>query len=78
VAGVPAEPHVDVAAVLAAVYRRPNEQVDQLAERVRARLALLETVGECVRLLLEVPASAVTETLGLRPEPDEEKSGSDD
>lgn len=55
---------VDVAAILAAVYRRPSEQIDQLAGRVRARLALIETVGECVRLLVEAPASAFTSTLG--------------
>jgi hypothetical protein len=54
---------VDVAAILAAVYRRPSEQSDQLAERVRARLALIDTLGECVRLLVEVPASVVSASL---------------
>jgi hypothetical protein len=54
---------VDVAAVLAAVYRRPTEQLDQLADRVRARLALIDTVSECVRLLVEVPASVISASL---------------
>ncbi len=64
---------VDVAAILAAVYRRPNEQLDQLAERVRARLALIETMGECLRLLVEVPAAAASWTLGPAEEQEQKK-----
>jgi hypothetical protein len=58
---------VDVAAILAAVYRRQSAPVDQMAERVRSRLALIETLGECARLLVEAPASALTSTLGSVP-----------
>jgi hypothetical protein len=75
---VPAQHPVDVAAILAAVYRRPSEQADQLAERVRSRLALIETMGECVRLLVEAPASALTATLGTVPEQNEEEDASDE
>jgi hypothetical protein len=59
---------VDVAAILNAVYRRQLAPSDELAQRVRSRLALIETLGECVRLLVEVPAAAVTATLGTAPE----------
>ena len=57
-------PHqVDIAAVLAAAYRRPDTALDQVAVRVRARLALMETLGECFRLLSEAPLHAVTTSL---------------
>jgi hypothetical protein len=55
---------LDVAAILAAVYRRPNAELELVAERVRARLALIETVAECMRLLVEAPASAFSATIG--------------
>jgi hypothetical protein len=66
--------NVDIAAILNAVYRPPAEQLDQLALRVRARLALLETVGEAVRLLVEAPASAINSTLGSTEEPDAQET----
>lgn len=63
---------LDVAAILAAAYKRPAPDVDQVAVRVRARLALLETAGECVRLLTEAPLSALSATLGSASEADVE------
>lgn len=54
---------VDVAAILQAVYRRPAPVADSLAQRVRARLSLLETLAECARLLIEAPASALNATV---------------
>ncbi len=59
------KPHeqIDVAAVLAAAYKRPDVEIDQVAARVRARLALLETLGESFRLLSEAPIFALRSTL---------------
>jgi hypothetical protein len=54
---------VNVKAILQAVYRRPEPLTDALANRVRARLSLLETVSECLRLLVESPASAINATV---------------
>ncbi len=55
---------VDVKAILSAVYRPRDDDAERLAGRVRSRLALIETASECVRLLVEAPASALRETLG--------------
>jgi hypothetical protein len=54
---------VNVAAILQAVYRRPEPLTNSLAHRVRARLSLLETCSECLRLLVEAPASALNATV---------------
>jgi hypothetical protein len=54
---------LNVAAILQAVYRQPPRGGQELAERVRARLALLETVAECFRLLVEAPVSAISNTV---------------
>ena len=54
---------VNVAAILQAVYRRPTPATDALAQRVRARLSLLDTLAECARLLIEAPASALNTTV---------------
>ena len=56
-------PPVNVSAILAAVYRPAPGRLDQLASRVQARMALLETVGECLRLVIEAPVSALTATM---------------
>lgn len=61
---------VDVAAILNAVYKPAADSTDVLAGRVRSRLALMETIAECARLLVEVPLSAVTATLGTTPADD--------
>jgi hypothetical protein len=50
---------LNVAAILHAVYRQPTPPGDALAERVRARVALLETVTECLRLLTSAPVAAL-------------------
>jgi hypothetical protein len=50
---------LDVAAILHAVYRQPAPPGDELAARVRARVALLETVTECLRLLTAAPIAAL-------------------
>jgi hypothetical protein len=65
---------VDVAAILQAVYRKPEPLTNALADRVRARLSLLETASECLRLLFESPASALNATVNShgRPESDAE------
>lgn len=60
---MPPPPAVDVSAILNAVYRAPIEAGDSMAARVRARLALMETAGECLRLLVEAPLSALKATL---------------
>jgi len=54
---------LDISAILAAVYRVPVKQTDEIASRVRSRLALLETVGECARLLFEAPMFALRTSL---------------
>jgi hypothetical protein len=64
-------PSVNVSAILTAVYRPAPGRLDHLASRVQARMALLETLGECLRLVLEAPASALTATLGEAEEPAE-------
>jgi len=66
---------VDVAAILTAVYRPQVGRLDQLAARVQARMALLETLGECLRLVIEAPASALTATLGEPEGPPDGKEG---
>lgn len=69
---------VDISAILAAVYRPREDAIDAMAARVRARIAWMETLSECARLLLEAPASAFTATLGSLAEPEApepEKSG---
>jgi hypothetical protein len=60
---------VNVAAILQAVYRRPEPLTNSLAARVRARLSLLETVSECVRLLVESPVSALNATVNSNAAP---------
>ncbi|HVZ88316.1 MAG TPA: hypothetical protein VHG72_15190 [Polyangia bacterium] len=52
---------LNVSAILAAVYRVPEGRSDEIANRVRARVATLETIAECVRLLVDVPAFVVAE-----------------
>jgi len=72
---------IDIGAVLAAAYRRPDTGLDQVATRVRARLALVETVGECFRLLIEVPGFALSASLpaSMHAEGDgNEESGDDE
>jgi hypothetical protein len=59
---------VNVAAILQAVYRRPEPLTNSLATRVRARLSLLETAAECVRLLVESPVSALNATVNSHAE----------
>lgn len=69
---------VNVAAILQAVYRRPEPLTNDLASRVRGRLSLLETMSECLRLLVESPASALQATVNSHvssPESDAERSG---
>jgi hypothetical protein len=60
---------VDVSALLRAAYRTPA-QSDELAARVRARVALLETIGEAVRLLVEAPSSALLATISTSSMPE--------
>jgi hypothetical protein len=60
---------VNVAAILQAVYRQPEPLTNSLAARVRARLSLLETVTECVRLLIESPVSALNATVNSNAAP---------
>ena len=55
---------LDVSAILATVYRAPTEQGDQIGARVRSRLAALETIAECARLLIDAPLFALRETAG--------------
>jgi hypothetical protein len=62
---------VNVAAILQAVYRRPEPLTNALANRVRARLSLLETISECLRLLVESPASAINATVNPHAPPAE-------
>ncbi len=69
---VPGPQTVDVAAILAAVYKRPPEEVDEIAGRVRARLALLETVSEGLRLLTEAPLAAINASIAPTEASDEE------
>jgi hypothetical protein len=73
---VPPPEVLDVAAILAAAYKRPALEIDGVAARVRARLALLETAGECARLLIEAPVSALSATLGGAAEEDVESGPS--
>ena len=54
---------LDVSTLLRTVYRTPTLD-SGLANRVRARVALIDTFGEVARLLVEVPAFALTATLG--------------
>ena len=66
---------IDVAAILAAAYRRPMGEADDLAARVKARLALFETLSECMRLLFEAPVSALASMTNTeRVEPDRKGS----
>ncbi len=66
---------IDVAAVLAAAYRRPDVELDQVANRVRARLAFLETLGESFRLLVEAPLSAVQASLSAASNAKQDRAG---
>ncbi|HEY6727433.1 MAG TPA: hypothetical protein VI197_25535 [Polyangiaceae bacterium] len=54
---------LDVSTLLRTAYRAPTPD-GSLAERVRARVALIDTIGEVARLLVEAPAFALTATLG--------------
>ncbi len=65
---------INIGAVLAAAYRRPDVGLDQVAAKVRARMALAETVGECLRLLIEVPGSALSASLPAGEARDEENA----
>ena len=62
---------LDVSTLLRTAYRAPTLD-NALANRVRARVALIDTVGEIARLLLETPAFAFTATLGAGSEAPEE------
>gem|GEM_PF-4528172 len=60
---MPGPSKMDIGAVLSAAYHRPPNQLDQLAAKVQAKLALLETSGEFFRLLVEAPTSALRSSL---------------
>lgn len=54
---------LDVSTLLRTAYRAPTPD-GSLAERVRARVALIDTIGEVARLLVEAPVFVLTATLG--------------
>lgn len=56
----------EIRAILAAAYSPPQNQLDKLAGAVRAKLALMETLNESLRLLVEVPAAAFSASLAPR------------
>jgi len=62
---------LDVSTLLRTAYRAPAPD-SGLAERVRARVALIDTFGEIARLLVETPVFAFTTTLGAGSEVPEE------
>lgn len=62
---------LDVSTLLRTAYRTPTLD-SGLADRVRARVALIDTIGEVARLLLEAPAFAFTATLSADSEAPEE------
>jgi len=72
---------LDVSTLLRTVYRTPTLD-SGLANRVRDRVALIDTFGEVARLLVEAPVFALTATLGggVNTDPPEEppaEEGSD-
>lgn len=54
---------LDVSTLLRTAYRTPTPDAS-LADRVRARVALIDTIGEVARLLGEAPVFAFGATLG--------------
>lgn len=62
---------LDVSTLLRTAYRAPAPD-SGLADRVRARVALIDTVGEIARLLVETPVFAFTATLSGGAEAPEE------
>lgn len=53
---------LDVSTLLRTAYRTPTPD-SSLADRVRARVALIDTIGEVARLLGEAPVFAFTASL---------------
>lgn len=53
---------LDVSTLLRTAYRTPTPD-GGLADRVRARVALIDTIGEVARLLVQAPVFALTATL---------------
>ena len=53
---------LDVSTLLRTAYRTPTPD-SGLADRVRARVALIDTIGEMARLLVQAPVFALTATL---------------
>jgi hypothetical protein len=53
---------LDVSRILTAAYRRPATSND-VADRVRSRIAFLNTATEFLRLVFQVPVDALTVSL---------------
>lgn len=68
---------LDVSTLLRTAYRTPAPDAS-LADRVRARVALIDTVGEVARLLVEAPVFALTTTLGDSPLADADAPSGED
>lgn len=54
---------LDVSTLLRTAYRAPAPD-GSFADRVRARVALIDTIGEVTRLLVEAPVFAFTASVG--------------